>query len=116
MFVGNLSYDTTQRELEEMFAEVGQVVEVFLPSDRISGRPRGFAFVEFADGRAAAQAIARFNEQELKGRNLRVTEAEERQRPPRFAPDDSPPFGGRRGDRPKPKGSRRGLRAKKRSL
>lgn len=100
-----------------MFSEVGRIVEVFLPSDRISGRPRGFAFVEFAESQAAAAAIARFNEQELKGRNLRVTEAEERQRPQRFATDDSPPFGGhRRPDRPKPKGSRRGLRARKRSL
>lgn len=100
-----------------MFSEVGRIVEVFLPSDRISGRPRGFAFVEFADSQAAADAIARFNEQELKGRNLRVTEAEERQRPQRWAADDGPAFGGhRRGDRPKPKGSRRGLRARKRSL
>lgn len=94
------------------------MVEVFLPSDRVTGRPRGFAFVEFADSAAAGEAIRRFNEKEFKGRNLRVTEAEERQpRAPKWLTEE-PSFGGgpRGGDRPKPKGSRRGLRAKKRSL
>jgi RNA recognition motif-containing protein len=120
VFVGNLSFDSTQREIETMFSEIGRVVEVFLPTDRVSGRPRGFAFVEFADSAAADEAIRRFNETEFKGRNLRVTAAEERQpRAPRWLTDESS-FGGGGGfrgvDRPKPKGSRRGLRAKKRSL
>jgi RNA recognition motif-containing protein len=88
--------------------------------DRNTGRPRGFAFVQFADESAAARAIERFNGHELDGRALRVTEAEERQprSSPRFIPDDGPSFGfGAGRDRPpKPKGSRRRLRGKKRSL
>jgi RNA recognition motif-containing protein len=117
VFVGNLSFDSTQGELENMFSEVGRVVEVFLPSDRVTGRPRGFAFVEFADSAAAGEAIRRFNEREFKGRNLRVTEAEERQpRAPRWLTEEASFGGGHHGDRPKPKGSRRGLRGKKRSL
>jgi len=103
-----------------MFSELGEIVEVFLPTDRMTGRPRGFAFVEFVDDGAASEAIQRFNEQELHGRNLRVTEAEERSRPARFGGGGGPPPGGGRGGRRdrgnKPKGSRRGLRAKKRSL
>jgi RNA recognition motif-containing protein len=120
--VGNLSFDTTQRGLEALFSELGPVSEVFLPMDRTTGRPRGFAFVQFADASAAARAIERFNGHELDGRPLRVTEAEERQpRAPRvsqYIPDDGPSFGfGMGRDRPpKPKGSRRRLRSKKRSL
>lgn len=120
--MGNLSFDTTQRGLEALFSELGPVSEVFLPMDRTTGRPRGFAFVQFADASAAARAIERFNGHELDGRPLRVTEAEERQpRAPRvsqYIPDDGPSFGfGMGRDRPpKPKGSRRRLRSKKRSL
>jgi RNA recognition motif-containing protein len=89
--------------------------------DRTTGRPRGFAFVQFADASTAAQAIQRFNGHELDGRSLRVTEAEERQprsSAPRYIPDDGPSFGfGGGHDRPpKPKGSRRRLRGRKRSL
>jgi RNA recognition motif-containing protein len=87
--------------------------------DRTTGRPRGFAFVQFGDESTAAQAIQRFNGHELDGRALRVTEAEERQpRAPRIFTDDGPSFGfGAGRDRPpKPKGSRRRLRGRKRSL
>ena len=99
-----------------MFSEIGQLVEVFLPADRSSGRPRGFAFVEFTDGTAAVEAIKRFNEKEFKGRSLRITEAEERQQRPLWVAEEGPPRGHRRNDRSTTKGSRRGLRAKKRSL
>ncbi len=116
VFVGNLNYDTTQSELETMFSEVGQLVEVFLPADRISGRPRGFAFVEFTDATAAVEAIKRFNDKEFRGRSLRVTVAEERQQRPQWVAEEGPPHGHRRNDRLKTKGSRRGLRAKRRSL
>lgn len=119
VFVGNLSFDTTQRGLETLFSELGPVSEVFLPMDRNTGRPRGFAFVQFADESAATRAIERFNGHELDGRALRVTEAEARQpRTPRFFPDEAPSFGfGTGRDRPpKSKGSRRRLRSKKRSL
>jgi len=112
-----LSYDTTQSELESLFSEVGQVVEVSIPADRETGRPRGFAFVEFSEGTAAADAIEKFNGYEFKGRGLGVKEAIERQpRSRNFS--DAKPFGapsGRRGGA-KPKGSRRNLRSKKRGF
>ena len=116
VFVGNLSYDTTQSELEALFTEVGQVVEVFLPADKVTGRPRGFAFVEFADEAAVVDAIARLNGHELKGRRLRVTEAEARPEPSGFVPRGGPPSGHRGQKRSRPKGSRRGIRRRKRSL
>ncbi len=118
MFVGNLSDYTTQGDLQALFAEVGEVVEVFLPSDRATGRPRGFAFIEFGDDSQAAAAIEKFEGHELEGRKIRVTEAEDRR--------SGPPSGFSGGgggyrpaaakNRPKPKGSRRNLRGKKRSL
>jgi RNA recognition motif-containing protein len=123
VFVGNLSYDTTANELDVLFSEVGQVVEVFLPSDRATGRPRGFAFVELAEEDQIAAAIEKLDGFEVKGRAIRVSRAEER--PPR-AP--RPSFqgyggdgggGGRGGGGPRParpKGSRRNIRGKKRSL
>ena len=113
IFVGNLSYDTTQNELASLFSEVGHVTEVFLPADRITGRPRGFAFVAFTDEAAVADAIERFNDYEFNGRKLRVTEAEERTRPAMGGPPPSRHGGYKKS---KPKGSRRNIRAKKRSL
>lgn len=101
---------------------------MFLPSDRETGRPRGFAFVSFADEAGARAAIQKFDGYELGGRNLRVNEAEaQRPRSPRGGgpggggggggggffsggPPSPPPWAG------KSKGSRRNLRAKKRSL
>lgn len=115
MFVGNLSFDTTQSELETLFSEVGEVAGVFLPADRNTGRPRGFAFVEFTKEAAAAQAIEKFDGYEFKGRNIRVNAAEERRRSPVFT--DTGSFGMPRGPGGyKPKGSRRNIRARKRSL
>jgi RNA recognition motif-containing protein len=93
---------------------VGHVVEVFLPVDRITGQPRGFAFVGFADDASAASAIERFNGQEFNGRNLRITEAADRQRPAQGGYPPSRHGGGYR--KSKPKGSRRNIRGKKRSL
>lgn len=95
---------------------MGGLVSVVLPADRETGRPRGFAFVEFADGETAAAAAERFDGYELNGRTLRVNEAEEKSRTPRGFP---PGGGGSPGGPPrraKPKGSRRNLRARKRSL
>jgi RNA recognition motif-containing protein len=137
VFVGNLSFNTTQERLQEAFAEAGQVVSVHIGTDRETGRSRGFAFVEFSTDEEAQRAITRFNDSELDGRRLRVNPAEDR--PPRrsgppsgFSPSprqftgypaseepsgDLGGFGGGFG-KPfrKPKGSRRGLRARKRSL
>jgi len=88
---------------------------VALPTDRMSGRPRGFAFVEFANPEQAAEAIQKFNGYELAGRPLRVNEANQ----DRPAAGPGQRFGGpeRRGPRPpRPKGSRRNARARKRSI
>jgi cold-inducible RNA-binding protein len=115
VFVGNLSFETTKEELSAFLGEVGTIVDVFLPNDRVTGRPRGFAFVEFASDTEAANAIERFNGKELGGRSLSLNPAQERApRPPR-PPLGGMPFDG--GGRPiKNKGSRRGLRGRKRSL
>ena len=119
LFVGNLDFRTTQAEVEALFVQVGPIHEVFLPFDRVTSRPRGFAFVEYESESDAQQAIARFNGHELGGRQLRVNAAEARPARPGgggggggFSPEARPPFGGAG----RPKGSRRNLRAKKRSL
>ena len=75
VFVGNMSFDTTREELQELFAQAGEITEVVVPTDRMSGRPRGFAFVTFATDEAAAAAIQKLDGQLLGGRNLRVNEA-----------------------------------------
>lgn len=99
-----------------MFAEVGEVNEVFLPIDRATGQPRGFAFVEFSDASVVAEAITRFDGADLQGRALKVNEARDRAPRPAgggFTPsfNDAPRF------KPgKPKGSRRGLRGRKRGF
>lgn len=112
-----MSFETTSDRLQTLFAEVGEVVQVVLPSDRMSGRPRGFAFVEFSSEEHAAQAIQKFEGFELDGRRLRVNEATG-ERGPRPAPGLGRPFGAqdRPAWRPRPKGSRRNLRARKRSI
>jgi len=108
--------------LTALLSEAGNVVEVHLPSDRETGRPRGFAFVQFASESEAAAAIQLFHDREVDGRRLTVNAAEDR--PPR--PAGPRPFDPRRAsggsERPAPgrsfkrKGSRRGLRGRKRSL
>jgi RNA recognition motif-containing protein len=80
VFVGNLDFNTTRNEVQDLFAQVGEVRDVFLPMDRESGRPRGFAFVEYANDADAAAAIERFNGYQLGGRALRVNAAEDRPR------------------------------------
>lgn len=101
LFVGNLPYDTTEAELRAHFSAVGPLSSAFLPVDRETGRPRGFAFVEFADMAAATTAIQRLNNQPFKGRPLSVSEARAREARPGGPP---PPGGGgmgfRSGDRP----------------
>ena len=124
VFVGNLNYETTQTQLQELLGEVGEIKDVYLPADRVTGRPRGFAFVEFSSPEEAKLAIEKFNDHELGGRKLRINEAEDR---PRRGPSGSsgggfqPSYGDDNvygAGRPpgRPKGSRRGMRGKKRSL
>ena len=121
VFVGNLQYETSAQELETLFSQVGQVVEVVLPVDRMTDRPRGFAFVEFGDASAVAEAINRFDGTEFGGRMLQVSEARERAPRAPFGGGDSGGGGGWTDDRPsrkpaRPKRSRRGVRARKRGF
>ena len=71
LFVGNLSYDATEAELREHFGSVGPVTYCYLPTDRETGRQRGFAFVEFGDDAHAQEAISRLNNQTFRGRAAR---------------------------------------------
>src|SRR5436305_11523468 len=80
VFVGNLDFNTTKTEVQNLFSEIGEIRDVYLPMDRMSGRPRGFAFVEFASDEDAAKAIEKFNGYQLSGRALRVNAAEDRPR------------------------------------
>jgi RNA recognition motif-containing protein len=91
LFVGNLDYSVSETELREHFAPVGQPSQVALPVDRETGRPRGFAFVEFTDRAVAEEAIRRLHGQMLKGRALAISEARAREERP-FSP--RPPGGG----------------------
>jgi len=79
LFVGNLSYNTTEAELRAYFGAVAPPSQVVLPVDRETGRPRGFAFVEFTDRAQAEDAIQRFNGQVFNGRPLAVSEARARE-------------------------------------
>ena len=93
--MGNLSFDVTRDELIEAFSAAGKVVDAKVPTDRETGRPRGFAFVEFEDDDAAQKSISLMNGKDLKGRPLRVNEAENRPpRPPGMGGSFRPSFGG----------------------
>lgn len=80
LFVGNLSFNTSQSSLESVFAAIGDVREVAMPTDRTTGQPRGFAFVTMGNAKLAADAISQLNGSTLDGRQIRVDEAQERQR------------------------------------
>ena len=75
LFVGNLSFNTDERRLEELFATVGPVDTVNIVRDQMTGRARGFAFVEMQTDADALNAIQKLNETELDGRKLAVNEA-----------------------------------------
>ena len=79
IFVGNLSFQTTQDELNTAFASFGSVERVNIVKDRTSGQPRGFAFVEMTERTAAETAISHLNGADLNGRSMNVSEA--RQKP-----------------------------------
>jgi RNA recognition motif-containing protein len=97
LFIGNLPYSATEADLRAHFAPIAEPSHVVMPVDRETGRPRGFAFVEFADRAVAEEVIRKFDAQPFQGRNLAVSEARAREdRPPR--PPGGP--GGFRGPRP----------------
>jgi RNA recognition motif-containing protein len=79
LYVGNLSYNVTEPELRDAFAEEGRnVVEVKIVMDRDTGRPRGFAFVEMGSDQEAAAAISSLTGRDIQGRAINVSEARER--------------------------------------
>jgi cold-inducible RNA-binding protein len=75
IFVGNLSYQATQADLQSAFGAYGNVERINVVTDRETGQPRGFAFVEMSDSEAAQTAIAHLNGAELHGRAMNVNEA-----------------------------------------
>ena len=93
LFVGGLSWGTSDQSLRQAFERFGEIPDAKVISDRDTGRSRGFGFVTFADDQAADTAIAEMNGTELEGRSIRVNEAEERN------------FGGRSGGGSRRRGS-----------
>ena len=85
LFVGNLPYSATEAALREHFSAIGPLSYIYLPLDRESGKPRGFAFVEFSERAQADEAIRKFNNQLFMGRPLAVNEAREREDRPQGA-------------------------------
>ncbi len=79
LFVGNMPYGATEADLRSHFASVGDPSQVVIPVDRETGRPRGFAFVEYNERPLAEAAVAKFNQQPFMGRSLSVSEARPRE-------------------------------------
>lgn len=77
LYVGNLGFDVTNKDLEELFAQAGVCESAAVITDRATGQSRGFGFVEMASNADAQQAIQQFDGQEFKGRALKVNEARE---------------------------------------
>ena len=83
LYVGNLPFNTTENELQELFSQAGAVQEVTLMQDRFTGKSRGFAFITMGSDEDAQNAISKLNGQSIEGRPLTVNEARPReQRPP----------------------------------
>jgi RNA recognition motif-containing protein len=97
LFVGNLSYATTEADLRAYFGTVAPPSQVVLPVDRETGRPRGFAFVEFLERAQAEEAIQKFNGQVFNGRPLAVSEARAREDRGPGGPRPGGPMGPRPG-------------------
>jgi RNA recognition motif-containing protein len=89
LYVGNLSFNTTENELQELFSQAGSVQEVMLMQDKFTGKSRGFAFVTMGTEEEAQNAINQFNGKTVEGRPLTVNEARPR--------EQRPPGGGSRG-------------------
>jgi cold-inducible RNA-binding protein len=98
LYVGNLSFGTTEDDLLQLFSQVGTVESASMVTDRDTGRSRGFAFVEMASKQEGEAAIAKFNGAELDGRSLTVNEAKPREnRGGGFGGGRGGGFGGGRG-------------------
>jgi RNA recognition motif-containing protein len=79
LYVGNLAFDVTDKDLEALFAQAGSCDSVAVVTDKFSGQSRGFGFVEMSSNSEAQRAIQQFDGHDLKGRNLKVNEARERE-------------------------------------
>jgi len=108
LFIGNLPYDATEADLREHFSAIAPLSYIYLPLDRETGKPRGFAFIEYSERSHALEAIRRFDSQMFKGRPLAVNEARAKEdRPaggsqaytprPSFTPGSAPPPSGASG-------------------
>jgi RNA recognition motif-containing protein len=93
LYVGNLAFSVTSEQLRALFAEQGEIVEANVITDRITGRSKGFGFVEMSSDEGARKAIQALNEKNLEGRNMMVNEARERD----AAPPRSGGYGGGHG-------------------
>jgi cold-inducible RNA-binding protein len=91
LYVGNLPYETTESDLQALFAATGEVSTINLVRDRATGQPRGFAFVEMSDAEGARRAITELDQHQYGGRNLTVNEAK-----PMTARSNGGGFGGGR--------------------
>ena len=97
LYVGNLSFDTNDQDLRELFGQYGKPADVFVMSDRETGRSRGFAFVTMGSAEEGQAAINALEGKEFQGRNLRVNEARPREERPQSGGGGS--FGGGNRDR-----------------
>ena len=93
LFVGNLSYQTMENDLQDYFSQAGVVTSVNLMLDKVTGKSRGFAFVEFATAEEALKAVEQFHNKEFQGRQLTVNVARPREERP------APRWGGNRSER-----------------
>ena len=80
LFVGNLSYALREQELEALFSQYGEVLSAKIINDRETGKSRGFGFVEFSEREDGERAMEELHDFEFKGRNLKINEAQERER------------------------------------
>ena len=78
LYVGNLAFTVSDDDLRELFSQAGEVQSATVVTDKFSGQSRGFGFVEMTTAQEVADAIRRFNDTELKGRNIKVNEAKPR--------------------------------------
>jgi cold-inducible RNA-binding protein len=106
IFVGNLSYQVTQEDLQAAFETYGAVERVNIVTDRATGQPRGFAFVEMTDPQAAQTAISQLNGAELRGRAMNVNEARPKPTGGGYGDGRSQGGGGNRGGGGRSRGSR----------
>ena len=99
LFVGNLSYQTGENDLQDYFAQAGAVTSVNLMLDKMTGKSRGFAFVEYGSAEEAQKAIDSFHNKEFQGRAITVNVARPREeRPARFGGGNRDSRGGERSD------------------